>query len=641
MNDYEELIVSPLLKDSVLARGNYQVLARLLPHVTEKRYRQGETLYRAGQKADHLFLLLDGTVALETPEPTKIMFTDGQGNLVSVNSKMVDARPRQITITAGHFGEEAGTDSAEYIADATAATPVHALLIPRTHLSLLTAADPQLRTEFYFSLINHFSSDTVVRRRGTAAPLKTRADKVDWPRTAGWLSAILLPLAVMWMGEPLGLDPNRTVFLAVLAATIVMWVFGLVDEYVPGLFAVFAIITLGLVPVPVALSGFASDSFFMAMSVLGLGTVIVASGLSYRVLLWLLLRLPNSPFWHSVGLLLTGFALTPVVPSINGRVALTAPFVVDMIDILRFRHAGKAATKLCAASFAGAGLLSAVFLSSKSVNFIIFGLLPAQGQDQFQWLHWFLAAAFTGVVLIGLYLALATLFFRGAETAKLSKEQVGAQLRLLGAMKNREKAAIAGILLFMAGVVSSTLHNIPPPWLGLAILYALLVFGFLRKREFKEKIDWPFLVYLGGIAGITAAFNEVGLNKWLAVHLEVIGHAMQASFAGFVALLAGIIFLVRLVVPISVTIVIMATVFMPLAETYGVNSWVVGFIILVLGEMWFLPYQCSYYIQFRDIALAQGVYDQRSFLLFNLLMNGARIAAVYASIPFWKATGLL
>lgn len=639
MNSYEELVVSPLLKDSLLARGSHRALARLLPHVTERHFRLGETLYRAGEPADYLYLLIDGEVVLTTPAATKIL-PAGRGGGVAAATSEVDTPPRRITVTSGRFGEEAGTDSAEYLAEATAATPVHALLLPRSHLSLLAADDPQLRSEFYFSLINQFSSDTVVRSRA-AAPPRPRQAADDWQRTAGWLAAILLPLAVMLAGAQFGLDPNHTAFLAVLAATIVMWVFGLVDEYVPGLFALFAVVTLGLVPVPVALSGFASDSFFMAMSVLGLGTVIVASGLSYRLLLWLLLRLPNSPFWHSVGLLLTGFALTPLVPSINGRVALTAPFVVDMIDILNFPRAGKAATRLCAASFAGAGLLSAVFMSSKSVNFIVFGLLPAQTQDQFQWLNWFAASAFTGALLIALYLLLATVFFRGAETARLSKEQVAAQLGLLGSMKKREKAAIGGIALFMAGVASATLHNIPPPWLALAILYALLVFGFLIKREFREKTDWPFLVYLGGIAGITAAFNEVGLNKWLAVHLAVFGHYLQASFTGFVGLLAGIIFLIRLVVPISVTIVIMATVFMPLAEAYGVNSWVVGFVILVLGEMWFLPYQCSYYIQFRDIARAQDAYDERSFLLFNLLMNGARLAAVLASIPVWRAAGLL
>ena len=264
----------------------------------------------------------------------------------------------------------------------------------------------------------------------------------------------------------------------------------------------------------------------------------------------------------------------------------------------------------------------------------------AQGQDQFQWLPWFLAASATGAIMLAAFLLLSALFFREPDTATLSREQIVSQFRLIGRMKNREWAAIFGIVIFMLGVVTSSLHGIQPPWIGLAILYALLLFGFLRKSEFKERIDWPFLVYLGGIVGIVAAFNYVGLASWMAQHLSGLGEYMQRNFPLFIALLFAIIALIRLAVPISATIVVSATVFMPLAEIYGVNPWLVGFIILVLGEMWFLPYQCSYYLQFRNIA-RDGVYDEKRFLIFNALMNAVKLGAVYASIPFWRAMGLL
>ena len=67
-----------------------------------------------------------------------------------------------------------------------------------------------------------------------------------------------------------------------------MWVFELVKEFLPALFAILLILILGLAPTDVVLSGFSSSGFFMAMSILGLGTVIVLSGLSFRFLLWLL-----------------------------------------------------------------------------------------------------------------------------------------------------------------------------------------------------------------------------------------------------------------------------------------------------------------------------------------------------------------
>jgi len=35
------------------------------------------------------------------------------------------------------------------------------------------------------------------------------------------------------------------------------------------------------------------------------------------------------------------------------------------------------------------------------------------------------------------------------------------------------------------------------------------------------------------------------------------------------------------------------------------------------------------------------VYDEGSFLRFNCFMNFVRIAAIYASMPFWTAMGIL
>ncbi len=610
--DYDQAIVAPLLANSILGQCSYESLARTLPHVTEHWFAVGEALYEAGSSADKLYVLREGSVRLERQHSEPLLSRQGL------------------------CGEETAVGLSDYLGSAIAATPVSALIIPRASAQALVKSNPSLRSEFFRGL--------ALPGANPAPPSASKTKKGEngnWMNVAGWLLAILLPALIILTAPNFGMNQNTALFLAVFAATICMWVFSLVDEYVPGIFAIFAILVLGIAPPSAVLSGFASDGFFLAMSILGLSTVIVASGLSYRFLVWLLLRLPNREIWQNFGLLLTGFLLTPMVPSINGRVVLLAPLAIDMAEILHARRKGKAATGLAITTFTGASLLSAVFLSSKSVNFVIFGLLPIQAQMQFQWLFWFVAAALTGAVMLLLYAGLMTLMLRHDERLHLSKEQLAAQLTLLGPMRTREWSAVFGVALFMLGVMTASLHKIQPPWVAVAILYVLLVFGFLRKDEFKEKIDWPFLVYLAGIVGIVGAFNAVGLDNWLAEHLSPLGELMRSNFPLFIAILAGITFVIRLVVPISTTIVIVAAVMMPLATAYGINAWVVGFIVLMLGEMWFFPYQCSYYIQFRDLLAKSDINDERLFLRFNTLINLGKILAVYASLPYWKALGLL
>lgn len=615
--------IQALLQDDIFGKAPYAGLARILPYTSLRTLAPGEHLYRKGQKAEAFYFLLEGKLRL-------------------VADRLVaDTDTRR-------FGQEAATDFADYLTDAVAETPVTVFVIPRTSMATLFAALPKLKSQFYLSLLRTLSGD-LFQSEATPddkpATIKTevKADggsSVTYPNLLGWALTVIAPLLILTFGHGWGIEKNALYFLAIFSSTVVMWVFSLVDEFVPGVFALLATLAMQLVPMPVILSGLASDGFMMAMSVLGLAAVIVASGLSYRILLFILLKLPNTPFWQNSALLLIGFLLTPLIPSINGRVALVTPFLTDMLEILHQKAKGLTANRLSVSAFTGVSLLSGVFISSKSVNFVIFGLLPDQIQDQFQFVSWLVAAAATAGVLLALYFLQAALMFRGSETVFLSRDQLKVQLSLIGRVKNREWAAIAGILLFMVGVMTMSMHKIASPWIGMAILFGLLLFGALNKNEFREKIDWPFLIYLGGIVGITSAMNHLGLGQLIARNLPWLGEYMHTNFSLFILILAGVTFAIRLVVPISATIVILATVMMPVAVHYGVNPWVVGFIILILGEMWFFPYQCSYYLQFRQLTKG-SVYDEGLFLRFNALANLAKLAAIYATLPYWKSIGLL
>lgn len=606
--------IDNLLADEALAKCNYQSLARLLPQAAEKRFAAGETVYEANTTADHFYLLTDGEIRLVSP----------QG--------------RESGLMHRRFGEEAASDAEHYLTDAVAASAAAAMCIPRTAMAMLVTANPALKTDLLFSLASHLAGEKLERRIAPAAPKNpARRPAV----AAGWLLALVLPLLVLLFGDRLGIERNAVMFLAIFSATICMWVFNLVDDYIPGLFALLATLVTGLVPAPVILSGFASDGFMMALSTLALGAVVVTSGLSYRFMLTLLLRLPNTQFWHFAGLFMTGVILTPIIPTANGRIALVSPFYDDMVDSLRLQRQGHAATRLALASFGGISLFSAMAITSKSVNFAVFGLLPPQGQDHFQWMTWLFTSLVVAAVLLGMNALAAAFWFRNKELPQLRKERVAEQLQLLGQIKNREWAALLGIVFMMVGIVTSSIHKVQPPWLGFAMLFGLLLCGTLQKKELKEKVDWTFLLYLSGITGIVAAFDHLGLDNMLGAALPGLGDTMRIDFELFVLLLFALINLIRLAVPINATVVILAAILMPLAEIGGVNPWVVGFIILLFSEVWFLPYQCSYYLPLQELNRDKAMYDERAFLLFNAFMNFARLAAVYASLPYWKMLGLL
>ena len=603
-----------LLEDSIISRSLNESLARMLRNVKELTFKAGEIIYSANADAKFLYLVHLGTVELTTPTG------------------------KRVRIDSNRFGEEAATDVPHYLSDAIAITETVVFAIPRASLEGLNQFNPGHQAQFYFSLLANIGGEPVHDR--DAKPRAKDSGK-NAIHAFGWMATILTPLLVLVFGRDFGLDRETTVFLAIFSATVMMWVFELVDEYIPGLFALLVTLALGLAPPKLVLGGFASDGFFMAMSILGLGTVVVLSGLSFRFLLWLLRYLPNTPGGHNLGLLLTGLLLTPIVPSINARAVLVAPFLVDMLETVKFGFSGKAATRLAVAAFTGATLLSACFMTSRSVNLVIFGLLHPQQQEHFQWVYWVFASAVAAAAMLLVYFIAVSFAFPSTEASKLSKEQVGVQLSLLGPIKQREWAAIAGVLIFALGVVTTSIHSVPPSWLGMAILYTLLLFGTLRKNEFREKTDWPSLLYLGSLVGILNVFGYFGLDKLISAHLSGLSEVMRTDFNVFVAILFGVVAALRFVIPNTATIALCATIFMPLAAHAGVHPWVIGFILLLLGDMWMLPYQCPHYQQFSGLLRGKGVYDESAFLKFNLFMNLVRLCGIYASVPFWIWLGLL
>ncbi len=606
-----------LLEDPIFKQGNYLLLSRLLSHVFEKKYSKGETIYSFDENAEFLYMVLHGSVSLLLPGKKKIIISE-----------------------SGRLGEECGTDLKHYLSTAVAETDVHVVVIPKSCISDLTLSCPGMKADFYSSLFN-YNTDTHSMKSVSDDQSGKGRERIFSKQVAGWLSIVILFPATILIGLAFGQEIQVSLFMAILIVTLLMWIFKLVDEYIPALFAVFITVSMGLAPPKVVLSGFISDGFFLALSVFGLSSVILSSGLSYRVLLLLLLRLPGTQFWMNFGILMLGILITPLLPTANGRVVLIKPFLADMIVALGYKKQDKAATCMSVSSFTGVTILSGVFLTSKSVNLIIFGMLSPQEQDQFHWLAWLFSSSVTGFVMILLYFIAMSIFYRNGESLNINREIIATQLKMLGKMKVREWAAVFGILIFFAGIFTCSFHEIQPPWIALAVLYFLLLFGFLRKDEFRDKTDWPFLIYLGCIVGIVATFNYVGLSAVLIQKLSIFGDTMRSNFYLFVLSLSIIVIIIRIFVPINAAIIIIATVFMPVAAVSGISPWVIGFIVLVMGEMWFFPYQCSFYLQFQPGDKEVAVYNEKSFLKFNVIVNLIKIAAIYASIPFWKLIGLL
>lgn len=595
-------------RDALFANCAPLQLARVLGKLEPVTFAAGQDLYSRGAKADALYLLDGGDVELVTESG------------------------RRMDLQAPRCGEEAATDLKTYLATATARTPVQALRLPREALTELGMASRAM-----LGLTSHLSGEALLPApKPAAAPA---AAPVPRKQLVGWLALLLVPPLLYFAGGSAGLTQEAALFVGILAATVLMWLFGLADEYVPPLLAISAVLMVGLVPSDIALGGFASRTLTTLIGVYALASLIGASGLSYRVMIWLLIRLPDTPFWQQTALLLSGYALSPIMPSGNARLSLLQPLYRDMVSGLSLKSQSPAAVALMAAMFSGAMLFSPMMLTSKSSNLTVFAMLPAQVQEQFQGVFWLAAAAVALIVVTLTHVVAMRLSFTREPQSPLPKARLREQQALLGPVTVPEKGALLGFVVFVVGAFTVSWHQINPAWLAAFILVALLLTGLVSKKDFQQKIDWPMIFFLLSLDGLSRSISYLGLDTALSAAAGDRFDFVGGNLLLFIPVVLGVTLLLRLALPITAGMVVAAVVLMPVAASQDIHPWVLTFLTAMFSDMWFKPYQSSQCLQLASSGYANYIADP-GFQRYNHFINASRIVAAYASVPYWQWLGL-
>lgn len=606
-----------LVADPILGRLSRVQLSALAPHVVRQVVAAGEYLFKPGDRAETVFLIQTGAVRLQ------------------------DARGPATRRAEGFAGVEALLGAGHHDGSALAEVETTVLAIPAPRLAELASQRRDIREAFFRSYqTRHHSPDT--------APDAANPPAASLPEglgaVLGWALAIALPVAVYEYAPALGLSAAAVDFLAIVSVAVVMWLFALVPEYVPPLFAALAMILLDVAPAEQVLSGFRSDSFFMSLSIFGIGALMVSSGLTYRFSLWLLEKVPATAFGYNISLFGLGTALSPVIPSVVGRVSIAAPFLIDLIEVSGADRRDLFANRLIFSLLSGSSIFVPLFLTASVPNLVVYGLFDAQTQFAFGWLNWLFAASVFGLMVLASFWLVSALMFRGARRFSLPRATIAQQRRLLGPITAAERAALLAVLVMFGGILTGQLHRIDVAWIALGIFVTLMLFGTLSREAIRAQIDWPILIYMGAIVGWVPVAASTGLDQIIVARLTWLGGWMQADFRLFVLMVAAMILLVRLALPTGVAVILFTTALFPLATANGMSLWLVGFIILAVADTYVFPYQSSYYLKLRNDLAARGlapVTDEPRLIAANILMIALRIGAIIASIPFWQRLDLL
>lgn len=465
------------------------------------------------------------------------------------------------------------------------------------------------------------------------------APQLDFKLIAGWCAAVTCPALLFAVCQWVGMTFHASLFVALGGLVITMWIFTLVDHFIPPLLATACLLFIDLAPPAVALSSFSSPSFITLLSVFALAAMIQSSGLSHRMLLWLQLRLPESPFWHQLSLMLYGLVLSLGTPSTNNRMALILPAFEGMSRSLRLPSGSASLTALFAAAYAGATLFSTTLATSKTASISVIAALPPHMQAQYTGMYWLTAASVsTGLLFVAHLLASRWVF---ADTVRHQgpEADMSEQLRSLGPMRSAEKLTLVAFLILLTGSMSTAWHHVAPSAVAGMVLSIVLVTGVMSKSDFQKNIDWPMIIFLMSCDSLTKVMGHLGLSDDLAAFLRDRFTFIQGDVTVFILSSLALVVFIRFFLPIVPSMLVSAMILLPVAQNEGIHLWLAVFVIAIFSDIWFFRYQNNVYLMAFNAGVIDRM-DESAFMRHNLMMNLARILAVFASLPLWHGLSI-
>lgn len=395
----------------------------------------------------------------------------------------------------------------------------------------------------------------------------------------------------------------------------------------------------GIVPARTALSGFATTTWILTVSVFAIGAAVATSGLLYRLALGAVARAPG--FKSQVATLgVSGLVLGAAVPNATGRMSLVASAIAELAEALGYPPGSREAAGLAMAAMVGFGQMAAAFLTSSSTTLLAFALLPEASKASLSWTVWAVRAApMHAIMLVGLLAFIVWRYAPRGGPAPPSTAALGLQRALLGPPSRQEIVAALVTVGLLLGFATQSLHGVDPAWIAVVAFVVMAGLGVLTTEELRI-VNWNTVLLLGVLASMAEVVSSTKLDVWVAaVAAGTVGSLGQAPvlFVGAVALLCLALSLVlRWQAAVPLIIIALA----PVAGSAGIDPWVVAIITLTASNTFFMPYQSTLYLalingtggrlfshaQARPVAIAFGV---------------LAVVGLLASVPIWHLMGLV
>ena len=457
-------------------------------------------------------------------------------------------------------------------------------------------------------------------------------------RTAVLLIALAAGAAGFWF-LPLGIDPLAHKALAVGLFMIAAWMTQVLDHGVAGILGCFLFWMFGIARFETAFSGFADTSPWFLFGAVCFGMMAGNSGLARRLAFAVLRAVGYSYPRLLLGLIISNFILTPIVPSGIARVVIMAAIAMGLADAFRVGKGSNIARGMFIILVYQATIFDKMVIAG-AASITARGAIEKFGGVDVLWSQWALAYVPCDIIVMVVAWRLA-LWLYPPESATLpgGADYIANEIRAMGRWSAAEVRAAILMTAAITLWVTDFLHHIPAPMIGLGVGLAAILprIGVLTTDD-VQKINFLPIFF---VAAAVSLSNVLAQTKALDVITTILVNWIE-PFLGTGWLSTMVLYWSAFFYHIVIgnEIAMLATSIPPLmayATQHGIDP-------LSLGMIWTFgagPKIFIYESAVLVVGYSYGYFDNKDMLKVGALLSIVTAVILLLLVPlYWPLIGI-
>ena len=481
------------------------------------------------------------------------------------------------------------------------------------------------------------TQDRIAAPAAAAAP----ASNSKW---FGLALAIVIGLIILLMPTPKGLTVTGQHVLAIVAFTVTMWVFQVVNNGIAAILMMAMMIPAG-VRVPDALSGFSQGSWWILAAVLFYGCAMKNTGLASRISYYILSLFPATYTGILSAFLLIGLVLALGIPSMTVRTAIMVPIAWAVVQSLGIKPGSKGSALIILTTVEMA-VIPGVGLLLSSLNGPVIQSVFQQKNLPLSYGEYATVMALPTLVICVLIIIANQLMLKPESPLEVSSGFAKKELQAMGAMKQSEMitAIIVAISIVLWAMPASfhpslTYLHLPSFVIGMIGLAIFGLAGIIKDSDMGTGVSWTLLLFIGGVFSLQTVVQAVKITDWLGGYFIPVALQMSSNTFLLIAVMSVSVIILRFIDPTG--FIVIPVLFLPLVDVLmkaGLNPLVVVAPTTVASAPFFLSYQNFW------IAMAEGLTGGKAFSGRHRMVAATTyvvivIAVLVLSVIYWKLIG--